>query len=120
MMDKDVWLATEWAGPFQGARKEDAYDIDLMWIKKDGTIKPVFYGHKALNSLAHTIRLSQTGSNFETFGAMAGKSKDGDSVNIVLANYDEYEFDQLYKDPPSPSQQSKDLPTYKGYKIHCS
>ena len=67
MMENDVWLASEWSGPFAMARNEHRYDVDLAWIKKDGTIKPVYYGHKLLNNLAGTIRLAQEGSNFQTF-----------------------------------------------------
>ncbi|MDD5561761.1 MAG: hypothetical protein PHT50_06530 [Candidatus Omnitrophica bacterium] len=120
MIDKGVWLISEWAGPVQFVGKDDPYDISMAWIRKDGYIKPVYYGHKLLNNLANTIQIDQTGSNFQTFGVMAGKSGDGKIINIVIANYDEYgvlrEQGNDFGYPP-PVRQPKSTPVFNRYKI---
>jgi len=116
MMENDAWLISEWAGPvILGAHH--LKDVDMAWIKRNGTIKPVYYGHKLINNLAGTIRIAQEGSNFQTFGAMGGKSKDGGSITIVLANYDENEFNEEFKDPVSPSEQARDIPAFRRFRL---
>ncbi len=44
---------------------------------------------RAFNSLADTVQIAQEGSNFETFGVLAGKSEKDDSLVIVISHYDE-------------------------------
>ena len=48
---------------------------------------------------------------------MAGKSKDGNSITIVLANYDESRFNEEFKDPRSPSEQARDIPVFRRFKL---
>jgi len=116
MMKKGLWLASEWSGPISMVDGK-GNDIDLAWITKDGKVKPVYFAHQALNNLAGTTELAESGSNFQTFGAMAGKSQDEKSVNIVFANYDEYGLYKQYPDPFMKPRQSNQLPVYKNYTI---
>jgi hypothetical protein len=120
MVHEGIWFAAEFAGPF---RIMDPFqtDVDFLWVKKNGTIKPVYYAHKAFNALAGTIQIAQQGSNFETFGALAGKSRDANSVTIVLANYDEYGYRHVYHHPgpePNKPRQSVNAKVYREYKIN--
>jgi hypothetical protein len=88
LADQGLWMGCEFGGPFI-----DSDNIaNFLWIKSDRTIKPVYYAWKAFNNLADTVRIAQSGSNFETFGVAAGKSNAGDTVTIVIANYDRYAF----------------------------
>jgi hypothetical protein len=112
MVHEGVWLTSEFGGPFRG-------DIDFLWVKNNGTIKPVYYAHKAFNALAHTIQIAQQGSNFETFGALGGKSRDGNSVTIVLASYDENGYRHSYRHPaPDPPRQSANTKVYRQYNLN--
>jgi hypothetical protein len=114
MVENGLWLAAEPGGPFP----DDPGDTNFLWIKADGTIKPVYYAHKAFNALADTIRLEQAGSNFETFGALAGRAKDGSSLVIVIAGYDQLAFLSAYPDSSCyPEPQSLGLCAYKDYTV---
>jgi hypothetical protein len=118
MVHGGVWLASEFCGPFR-ITDPRGQDIDFLWVRKDGTIKPVYYAHKAFNALAHTIQIAQQGSNFETFGALGGKSQDGKRVTIVVANYDEYGYRHFYPQPgKGPPRQSVNSKIYRRYKIN--
>jgi len=111
-----IWLTSEFCGPFRVV-DPSGMDIDLLWVKKDGTIKPVYYAHKAFNALAGTIQIAQQGSNFETFGALGGKSKDAKTIKVVLANYEELGLRHAYPQPGLASQ-SRDAKNYRQYKIN--
>lgn len=88
LVDQGLWMGCEFGGPFI-----DGDNIaNFLWIKPDRTIKPVYYGWKAFNNLADTVRIAQSGSNFETFGVAAGKSNAGDTLIIVIASYDRDAF----------------------------
>jgi len=114
MVDNGLWLAAEPGGAFP----DHPGDTNSLWIKADGTIKPVYYAHKAFNALADTIRLEQAGSNFETFGALAGKAKDDSAVVILLAGYDQLAFLSAYPDSSCYLQpQSLGLCAYKDYTL---
>jgi hypothetical protein len=114
LVDNGLWLAAEPGGPFP----DHPGDTNFLWIKADGTIKPIYYAHKAFNALADTIRLEQAGGNFETFGALAGKAADGSSLVIVLASYDQLAFLSAYPDSACYLQpQSLGLCAYKDYTV---
>jgi hypothetical protein len=117
MVDQGLWMACEYGSPFRNILPGDLKETDWLWISKKGTIKPIYYAWKAFNNLAETIEIPQRGSNFETFGALAGKSAKDDSLVIILSSYDEYAFFQAYPDPNWIPQQSRNVPSYKSYKI---
>jgi hypothetical protein len=114
MVDNGLWLAAGPGGPFP----DHPGDTNFLWIKADGTIKPIYYAHKAFNALADTVRLEQAGANFETFGALAGKAADDSAVVIVLASYDQLAFLSAYPDSSCYLQpQSLGLCAYKDYAL---
>jgi hypothetical protein len=92
MADNGLWMSAEFGGPFRFIQEfapfSDDSHTDFLWIKENKTVKPVYYAHKAFNALADTVQITQKGSNFETFGVIAGKSKDDDLLSIVISSYD--------------------------------
>jgi hypothetical protein len=103
MANDGLWMSMEFGGPFRNLDPASEVKCSFTWVKNDQTIKPVYYGHKAFNALADTIRIPVIGANFETFGAVAGKSADGNSVTVVLANYDEPSYLEAYPEPNAPA-----------------
>ncbi|MDD5730151.1 MAG: hypothetical protein PHN57_03370 [Candidatus Omnitrophica bacterium] len=119
LAEKGLWMSCEKGGPFQDFNDE----ANFLWVNQDATIQPVYYAHKAFNALAGTIRIGQEGSDFQTFGALAGKSPNNDALYMVISNYDEGAFRRAFSGetlpPPPPEffQKSNDLKTYRNYSI---
>jgi hypothetical protein len=126
MADAGLWIADEFGGPFRNLRAEDEAKCDFTWVKNDKTLKPIYYGHQAFNQLWDTTRLVTQGANFETFGAIAGRSADGSSVTVLLSNYDERELLKLYPPVSPPAgmspvpRQSENLATYPRYQLRIT
>lgn len=132
LADRGVWMVIDFGGP-----SCDTENIaNFLWIKADGTKKPVYFAHQAFNNLMDTVQIEQEGSNFETFGVAAGKSRDNDSLTVVIAGYDQYSLlPHLTQPKPPPfvvsenllppalqlpehELQSKDAKVYKNYSLN--
>lgn len=110
LVDRGVWMAIDYGGP----SRESANGASFLWLKADGAKKPVYFAHQAFNNLAGTVQIAQEGSSFETFGAAAGKSKDNNSMVVVLASYEQY----TSRIPENERQsQSQDAKVYKNYTL---
>ncbi len=131
LADRGIWMLIDYGGP---SRDQDA-NANCLWVKADGTKKPVYFAHQAFNHLNDTIQIAQEGSNFQTFGVGAGKSKDNNSLTIVIAGFDQYSLLPHLTKPKLPAgappvnqppeainmqerdRQSRDALVYKNYSL---
>jgi hypothetical protein len=110
LIEGGAFMSVEKGGCFENSSNAQAGDPSgaggdaaRMWVTGSGLKKPNYYAHQALGALAGATRLAVDGVNGETLGALAGRAEDG-SVAILLANYDEKRFLELYPNtlPPLP------------------
>jgi hypothetical protein len=131
LADRGVWMLIDYGGPSRDSDQK----ANFLWVKSDGSKKPVYYAHQAFNDLVDTIQIAQEGSNFETFGVGAGKSSDNNSLTIVIAGYDQYSLLPYLTKPqplhgvsphnyppeaihlPERERQSREVPVYKSYTL---
>jgi hypothetical protein len=92
MVEKGTWMIFEVTGPYSDPTGEAC----PFWKKSDGSLKPIYYAYQAFNKLFDQVKLETTGSNFETYGITAGKSVDGKELAVVIANYDETQFLNMF------------------------
>jgi hypothetical protein len=123
MLEQGLWLACSDAGPwsFIPPRRDVSKaenEVNFSWVRSDGTVKPIFYAWKAFNDFSGKIQIETGGSNFETFSAIAGKSKSNDSLSILLSSYDQYSFlKQFPGNEGGTNWQTEGVPVFEKYKI---
>jgi hypothetical protein len=96
MAKSDVWLSIRFGG-LNYRRSEEGGETrfggrpgpvaDFLMVDSDGRPKPVFYGFKAFNRLRETPRLVGIRQE-QGMHALAGRSEDSRSMNIVVSFYD--------------------------------
>lgn len=145
MLNEGLWLSTRHGGICRAKSNEQMQKLlppqktrppgeeadkgmeDFLLVTKDGLPKPVYYAFKGINKLSYTpIKIKITGNDGINFAAIAGKSKDGSKVTIVLVNYDSGKVQKLLKGPPIAEDEYKHIlrklsisgfTTFEAYKL---
>ncbi|MEW6095750.1 MAG: hypothetical protein AB1567_04380, partial [bacterium] len=84
---------------------------DATIVYPDGTPKPVYYAFKGFAMMKKTpIRISCTGTDKLGFATLAGRSKDGKAVTIIIANFNPHLYFKEYPFSPPQDAPSREAP----------